>query len=164
MNIAFLYRKWAKRFLEEWHANPSLLGTDSDRHLVQDEIEFVGTYLGFMILDEDSKTNLQRIKHFLSLQTYGNPDKLMKMKFLQGSPAEVFLFAEVTDDIDFADTLGILDFSRMEVYLKDGSNWTMQNAREFIEDVRTDLEFDGYDPVLEFEIRKALLKIKLKIV
>lgn len=64
---------------------------------------------------------------------------------------------------DFADTLGILDYNRIEVYLKDGKNWAGKSAQEFVEEVRSDLEFDGCEPVLEFEIRKALLEIKLTI-
>lgn len=164
-----LYREWVERFLREWEEegrySPAYLPpTDEDfEYLKQEQIEFIGIYLGHMLIDGDSKENLLRIKHFLSMQGATKKDADLTIKFLSGNPVEVYLYANDLDEIDVADVFGIVEFKTMQVYLQNGQIWTQKPAAQFIESVREDLEFDGLKAELHYEFRNNLLEIECKI-
>ena len=166
--VKSLYKKWFKRFQKEWEQpgrySPSFLpSTDEDlEYLKQDQIEFIGIYLGHMLIDGDSKENLLRIKHFLKMQGASNKDSEFEFRFLHGNPREVYLYAKSPDDIDIADIFGITNFQQMQVYMRNSLNWTTIIAEDFLEFVREDIEFDGLEAELNYSFKENLLEIDFK--
>ncbi len=167
--VKSLYKKWFKRFQKEWEQpgrySPSFLpSTDEDlEYLKQDQIEFIGIYLGHMLIDGDSKENLLRIKHFLKMQKAIHTGTDLEIRFLQGNPYEVFVFVYDIDEIDIADVYGICEFKKIYVYRRDGRNWTEKMAEQFVNDVRADLRFDGLIAELQYSYKEHFLEIECKI-
>jgi len=58
------------------------------------------------------------------------------------------------NDVDVADVYGIIGFKKMHVYLKNGMNWNAITIKDFIQEVREDVEFDGMDAQLNAKAEK----------
>lgn len=161
-----LYQEWQERFLQEWEQPhryiPSFLPS-SEQHFREEQIEFIRIYLGHMLIDGESKQNLNRIKNFLKMQGAINKDTEFEFRFLNGNPKEVFLYAQSPDQIDIADIIGITDFQRMHVYMRnDKFDWAAIIAEDFLEFVREDIEFDGIEAELNYRFEGKLLEIDFK--
>src|SRR5208283_5184940 len=67
--VTALYNQWAEEFTKQRRREKRSAHRNEERASVKDQIEFIGSYLGFALLDGESHQNLQRIEWFLSIQT-----------------------------------------------------------------------------------------------
>lgn len=124
--------------------------------------EFLIQYMGHMLLDGDTIENRQRIQRFLALQDKNN-NADYEIHFLNGRLKDVCLYADSLFDLDVADIYGIVGFTKMHVYSRNGLSWSTIMAEDFIQDIRQDVEFDGLTCQTEYEFKGALLKVDCDI-
>jgi len=169
-----LYKKYVKRFLSEWNEEgryePCVLIGDEKKGdgkyndlITDDQIEFIRLYLAHMMIDGDTKHDLEIIRHFLSMQGAKKDDKRMQIRFILGSTPEVYVYVDSLNEIDLADTYGITGFKTMHVYNANKKRWTLKTIRKFIKDVKDDFRFDGYEPKIDFKYKSYLLAINCKM-
>lgn len=71
-----LFNEWAKKYRVECRKKmpyTSIVGKKVS--IINDQIDFIGKYLAFMLLDGNGQNNLKRIKRFLSMQSAQNYKK-----------------------------------------------------------------------------------------
>ncbi|MDP2755322.1 MAG: hypothetical protein Q8P40_13170 [Nitrospirota bacterium] len=68
LKVRRLFKEWAKSFRTDIRKDKFF--TYYERHplFVKEQIEFIQTYLGYMLIDGTTPENLKRIKRFLSMQ------------------------------------------------------------------------------------------------
>jgi len=145
-----LLTKWERRFRAECTKEKPEETVGNAHNLVEDQIDFITQYIGCAILDGTSKQNLDRIKHFLSMQSAQNIGERMELRFIGGSPIETYAFVDSLKDIDIADVFFITKFDSMiACRTKCGKwlNWTKTTAKRFLNEVKKDILFDMPDAV-----------------
>lgn len=162
------YEKYVKRFLSEWKKKesyrPDCYGDDTGddelgEQFVQDQIKFIGQYLGFMLLAGPHQENLNRIQYFLDMQGAIKRQDNIEIRFMNGDPHEVYVYVNFLNDIDLADVYQITFYNDLFVTREGGKKWTKRIEKEFVEEVRSDLEFDGDKVPLSYGIMGKELAI-----
>lgn len=162
------YEKYVKRFLSEWKKEdsyrPDCYGDDtcddeSGEQFVQDQIKFICQYLGFMLLAGPHQENLNRIQYFLDMQGAIKSQDKIEIRFLSGDPHEVYVYVDSLNDIDLADVYQITFYNCLLITREGGKKWTKRIVKEFVEEVRSDLEYDGDEVSLSYEIMDKTLAI-----
>ncbi|MGO9613755.1 MAG: hypothetical protein ACLPX5_12070 [Dissulfurispiraceae bacterium] len=147
-NAERLFREWRKSFLADCAKGKPLsfvyVGDDEtpNSSLVEDQVSFMESYLQHMLLDGTSEDNVRRIAKFLSIQTAHSDRQKMEIRFIGGSPLEVYIFVEELRDADIADIYGITEFDYMDVYLPQGGKWSKKSIKAFIKELEDDFAFD----------------------
>ena len=165
--VAVMYQEYCKRLNADWNKDgsysPTLLYRNAKEIVLFEQVEYIKQYLGHMIIDGDTEDNLNRIKHFLSMQGAINHQNRMEIRFLGIEYNEVFCFIDELNDIDLADSWGICYYEKIHVYLGNDEEWTDKSVKDFIKEVKYDLGFDFINYSLDFEVRGRLLEIECEI-
>jgi len=122
------YEKYVKRFLSEWKKKDSYrpdcyddTGDDeSGEQFVEDQIKFIGQYLGFMLLAGPHQENLNRIQYFLYMQGAIKSEDDIEIRFLYGDPHEVYVYVNFLNDIDLADVYQITFYNSLLITREGG--------------------------------------------
>jgi hypothetical protein len=141
-HIMSLLTKWERIFRSECAKEKPEETIGNAHNLVEDQIDFITQYIGCAILDGTSKQNLDRIKHFLSIQSAQNIGDRMELRFIGGSPIEAYAFVDSLNDIDIADVFFITNFNSIVAYREDMKTWTKKAAKSFLDALKEDLLFD----------------------
>ena len=144
-HVMSLLTKWERRFRLECAKEKPEETIGNTHNLVEDQIDFITQYIGCAILDGTSKETLDRIKHFLSIQSAQNIGDLVELRFTGGSPIEAYAFVDSLKDIDIADVFFITNFDIMIACRKKCDkwiNWTKTTAKQFLNEVKEDILFD----------------------
>lgn len=162
------YVKYIKRFRSEWKKKGSYLpdcygddtGDDeSGEQFVEDQIKFIGQYLGYMLLAGPHQENLNRIEYFLDMQGAIKSEENIEIRFMYGDPHEVYVYVNFLNDIDLADVYLITFYNYLYITREGEKKWTKGIAKKFVEEVRSDLEFDGDKVPLNYDIMGKELMI-----
>lgn len=156
-NVWGLFNKWAKKFRYDFRR------IYDNNLLVKDQIDFMRLYVSHMLLDGTTAQNARRIKRFLSMQKVVNDGTKMELRFIGGSPVEVFVLVEKIRDVDIADIYGITEFQKIYVFKGKNKRWTNKSANEFIEALKRDVEFDYLLAEVDYEFLKNELNITCSI-
>ncbi|MCC6544714.1 MAG: hypothetical protein IT392_09465 [Nitrospirae bacterium] len=160
--VWILFRAWAKKYRADYRKENPITPYNNNK-FIKEQIEFIHLYLAHMLLDGDSPQNLQRIKRLLSMQEAVADDTKLEFRFIGGYPFEVALIADSLNDIDIADTYGITDFERINIYKGKNRRWTKKSVNEMIQDISYDLRFDGLESKFEIEFHGNHLYIECSI-
>lgn len=140
--VMSLLTKWEKRFRAECSRERPAETVVSTRNLVEDQINFVTEYVACAIIDGTSKENLNRIRHFLSMQSGQNIGERIDLRFFGGWPIEAYAYVDSLKDIDIADVFFITNFDSMVAYRKKMKHWTGRTAKHFLNEIKKDILFD----------------------
>lgn len=164
--VWLLYDDYVKRFLTEWAEEGKYLQTcfgdyaygwgelaDAEDEFVETQLEFIREYIAFLLIAGYTKATLDHIRFFLDIQSGKQLNDKMLITFFTSDAREVFAYVYDLNDIDLEDVHAITDFDTMLVYLEDKRKWNAKSAKQFIEEVKADLEDSG---------RKVPLKYKFK--
>lgn len=155
------HEKYVKRFHSEWKKEdsyrPGCYGDDTGEdelgeQFVEYQIKFIGQYLGFMLLAGPHQENLNRIQYFLNMQGAIKSEENIEIRFMNGDPHEVYVYVNSLNDIDLADVYQIIFYNDLFVTREGGKKWTKRIAKDFVEEVLSDLEFDGDEVPLSYGI------------
>lgn len=162
------YEEYIKRFRSEWKKEgsyfPDCYGDDtgddeSGEQFVEDQIKFIGQYLGYMLLAGPHQENLNRIEYFLDMQGAIKSEENTEIRFMYGDPHEVYVYVNFLNDIDLADVYLITFYNDLFITREGEKKWTKRLADKFVEEVRSDLEFDGDKVPLSYGIMGKELMI-----
>jgi len=146
------YSKYIKRFRSDWKKKecfrPECYGDDtsddeSGEQFVEDQIAFIGQYLGYMLLAGPHQQNLDRIRAFLDLQGGIMGQDKMEVCFMNGEPYEVYVYVHTLDDIDLADVHLATGYDTLLIKEAVEWGWTKPRLKQCVEEVREDLEYAG---------------------
>lgn len=164
--VWMLFDEYEERFRSEWNDEGRYLQTcfgdyaygwgeldEVEDEFVEGQLEFIRSYLGFVLTSGYRKATLDHIRFFLDTQSGKNLNDKMLITFFTSDVREVFAYVYDLNDIDLEDVHAITDFDTMLVYLEDNRKWNAKSAKNFIEEVKADLEDSG---------RKVPLKYKFK--
>ncbi|MBI5639263.1 MAG: hypothetical protein HZA17_02450 [Nitrospirae bacterium] len=154
--LIVLLRQWQGEYLDNFG------GIDMRNSSAEDQIEFIREYVGLMMLDGHSTDNLNRIERFLLMQTSGREAE-MQIIFTGGNPDYVYVLIDMLRDIDVADVYAITEFNTIITRSEDHRIWTRKLAKEFIEELRGDLEFDYPAVKLKYNLNKENMTIRCTI-
>lgn len=140
--------KWEERFRAECSIDKPQEDIANTHDIVEDQINFVTQYVACAICDGTSKENLNRIKHFLSMQSAQNVGERIELRFTGGSPIEAYAFVDSLKDIDIADVFFITNFDNMIAYREKMKKWTGRTAKTFLNEVKKDVLFDMSNAVV----------------
>jgi len=165
------YGKYVKRFLSECKKEASYHpechgdeeGDEFGEAFVNDQIEFIRQYLGFLLLAGPHEETLGRIKYFLNLQGMLKDEDEIELRFVGGEPDGVYVYVSCLNDIDLDDVHSITGFHTLLSYREGGKKWTKRTAKSFIEEVRSDLEYDGDEVKLKYTLYENLMDITCEI-
>ena len=169
-----LLTKWERRYRAECAKEKPEENVGNRHNLVEDQIDFITNYLGCAICDTTSKQNLDRIKHFLSMQSAQNVGDRMELRFMRGEPIEAYAYVDSLKDIDIADVFFITNFDYMTAFRQKIRPWTERTAKDFLNAVKKDVLFDMGSAVfssvpddiegnIEFEISFGVDETDLKM-
>jgi hypothetical protein len=152
------YRKWRKKYLASAKKEKPEDADFANDSCIKDQVDFIGEYMGFFALNQ-SPDSIKHAKHFLKMQTTQNNAGRMLFRFIGGSPIEIWLYADSKKDLDIADITSMLNFELIAVSRAKGEPWTRKLANELVEEIKDDLEFDGYEPKMVCDFDKHALEI-----
>ena len=163
-----LFHAWEKAFLAECKENPPepYVGIDGEDNpaLTHDQVMFIQEYVACMIMDASIQEMLERVKRFLSLQTFKNEGKYLELIFTGGCPIEVHLFADSLENVDIATVYYITEFPHLQVYREQDQEWDDKSGQEFVDRVYDDLSFDFCDVSVTYDIPNPhLLQIDCQV-
>ncbi len=139
--VMSLLTKWEKKFRAEY-SRERPAETVANTRLVEDQINFVTEYVACAILDGTSKKNLNRIRHFLTMQSGHNIGERIELRFFGGWPIEAYAYVDSLKDVDIADVFFITNFESMIAYRSKLKNWTGSTAKRFLNEIKKDILFD----------------------
>jgi hypothetical protein len=157
--VAALYNQWAEDFTRQRRSEKRSAHRNEERASVKDQIEFIGSYLGFALLDGESHQNLQRIEWFLSLQTEGLQEDRFQLRFVGGRLNNVVVVIKYLDDIDVENIYDTIGFQEIVVLRGDNQTWTDESAEKFMNGLEDDLSFDGQEVTLWCESEGSKLTV-----
>lgn len=167
--VGVAFEKYVKRFLSDWKKKesfrPECYGDDtsddeSGDQFVQNQIEFIGRYLGFLLLAGPHMENLNRIRAFLDMQRGVKDKDSIEICFMNGQPYEGYVYVYSLNDIDLADAYSITHYDTLLIKREDNQKWTKPLIKQMVEEVRSDLEYDGDKVPLSYHLFKDTLVIE----
>jgi hypothetical protein len=165
MSIVWDYfNKWSNKYVAEFKQQISP-NTDIDdiRYILKDQIDFMQLYIVHMSLGVTATQSLKNVKRLLSMQKVANHGTSMELRFLGGSPKEVFILVERLGDIDIADVYGITEFQEIYIFKGKNKRWTNKSVNETIEAIKDDLDFDGITAKFKYKFSNVNLFITCSI-
>jgi hypothetical protein len=145
--ITSLLKNWEKRFRAECAIKkPEPYGYPAG-NLVEDQINFVTQYVACAIIDGTSDERIEKIEHFLSMQSAQNIGQRFELWFIGGLPCEAYAYVDSLKNIDIADVFFITEFEGMDVYRPKLEEWTKRSGKRFIDEIKKDVLFDFPDAV-----------------
>lgn len=159
-----LFDEYEERFRSEWKEEGRYLHMwfgdfgwgeldEAEDEFVETQLEFIREYIAFLLIAGYHKATLDHIRFFLDIQSGKQLNDKVLITFFTSDAREVFAYVYDLNDIDLEDVHAITDFDTMLVYLEDNRKWNAKSAKNFIEEVKADLEDSG---------RKVPLKYKFK--
>ena len=120
--------KWAEKYLSSVYDDDAgtVYFAGRDQFIREYQLFFISNYAFMMQLGNDL-SQIGRIEKILNHQMPENEDKLMKFRFMGGTPVDVFLSAESLDDVDIADIYGLTAFRSMNIRRNDRKSWTKKD-------------------------------------
>ncbi len=140
--VTSLLTKWEQSFRAECAKEKPDKEVGNAHNLVEDQIDFITNYIGCALCDGTSRQHLDRIKHFLAMQTVQNVGDRMELRFIGGSPIEAYAYVDSLEDIDIADAFFITNFDFMSAYRPKIRPWTARSSKDFFNAVKKDVLFD----------------------
>ena len=160
-----LFLAWVRQYRDECSRTKPFTNASDDETFLEGQIEFIGNYLGFIMIDGPASLNtVERVGRFLSLQTPASVDHMMEIHFVGGAPIEAIVCVESLNDIDVADVHGLIDFDMMFVYKSGRKRWSNKSAEAFIKELEDDLEYDGSRADLKYSFNGSQLVIDCGII
>ncbi len=89
-------------------------------------------------------------------------EDLMELRFIGGSPIEVYVFVRDFGDIDVSDICAITGSTCLIVYQVNNKEWDIQESATFIETFIENFEWDGDKICYSASNRGTFLEIKIK--
>lgn len=165
--IGALFTEWEKRFRAECALEKPEEAVGNKHNLIEDQIDFIAQYIACAILYGTRKDNLDRIRHFLSMQGAQNHGNRMELRFLGGSPIEAFAYLDNLDDIHVADVLFITNCMHILTYRGEMQPWTEATAKRYVSKLRKDVLTDMPNTVISIgqieEIGVSALEISVEL-
>lgn len=159
-----LFLAWVRQYCGECSREMPFTNVCNEETFLEEQIEFVGKYLGFIMIDGPASLNtVERVRRFLSLQTPAPEDHMMEIHFVGGAPIEAIVCVESLNDVDVADVHGLIDFDMMFVYKAGRKRWSNKSAEAFIKELKDDLECDGSRADLKYSFNGSQLVIECTI-
>lgn len=156
--VSRLFSKWKSEFIRNLGDFPI------ENTNFEEQIQFMEEYVDMMMRNGNSRDNLKRIGRFLDMQTSGENDSLMEIRFIGGIPEEVEVVIETLRDVDVADVHALTEFKTMIVpRTVNGEQWRKKEAAEFLDELREDLESDYSTVRLRHKIVKGALKVRFTL-
>lgn len=163
--IAALFTEWEKRFRAECAVERPEEAVGNKHNLIEDQIDFIAQYIACAILDGTKKADLDRIRHFLSMQGAQNHGKRMELRFLGGSPIDAYAYVDTLDDIHIGDVLFITNCIRILTYRNEMRPWT--TAKHYLNKLRKDVLADMPNTIISIspieEIGSRTLEISVEL-
>jgi len=161
--IASLFTEWEKRFRAECAVEGPEEAVGNKHNLIEDQIDFIAQYIACAILDGTRKADLDRIRHFLSMQGAQNHGNRMELRFLGGSPIEAYAYVDTLDDIDIADVLFITNCIHILTYREEMQLWTEATAKRYLSKLRKDVLTDMPNTVISIGPVEKIVERALEI-
>lgn len=132
----------------------------ADMEFVVNHIEFIKNYLDFYLVNGDPSQNIRRVKRFLRMQTFKIQRHLMSFHFMNGKPRDIILYAKLKKDLDIGKIYSLLNFKMIIVQREQEKPWTKAAAKAMVEEIKNDLDFDGFIMMPKYQINRTGLEIE----
>lgn len=145
-SVNALYSSWAEEYCARFKKQRPEARLCLCKIRLNDQLEFIRMYLGFLIIDGKTRSNLNRIKKFLSMQKI-NSNAFYQIHFVGGTPRELIVHVDNMKEIDISDTHSLVGFNTILIVRRD-KPWTRKSRNDMFKAIQYDLEFDGdtFDP------------------
>lgn len=132
-----IYLSWERRYLADCRATMPFMNVSGNGRFLEDQIEFIRMYLGFMLIDGPGwKQTVERVERFLSLQGPVPGKNTVEIHFVGGAPIEVIVCVEDLGDVDVGEVHSLVGFDAMYIYKSGRRRWTRKSADAFIMGLR----------------------------
>lgn len=153
------YVDWAKNYTISF----LLTELTHERTFISDNLEsqlkFFGRYI-FYPYNDGIKYSV--IKNFLNKQTTEKDRSKYYIQLEGGYPTSVMIAVDEIKEIDLADSQSITEYSEINIYNKFNRKWNNTNALKIVNEVKSDLEFDGETVSIKWKIKNNTLMLKIK--
>lgn len=148
--VGAMYSSWSEEYRAAFKKQRPKARLYQYRIKLNDQRKFIQFYLGMLMLDGTSSANLNRIRRFLNMQK-ANSRGVFEIHFVGGAPLDVVVHVDKIQEIDFADTHGLIGFDSIFITRRD-KPWSRKNKNEIYKVIKDDLEFDGdtFEPASVF--------------
>ena len=124
---------------------------------------FMSRYIGFLLMECECDSGMERLRNFLALQTGERPAKY-GVTLLYAYPADFEVFINDIRDFDFEDAYELSVYTWVKIRKLDGRPWKRGETARLARMIQDDIEFDDLlcDP--DGEIVDGSFIINLNIV
>jgi len=156
-NIIKLFKQWAKWYRAEFEEFAAIAPEQ-----VQEQIDFIENYLNAMLMEQPENEKRKWAEQFFEVQKACLDEDTFQLQFMGGLSYGTLYVRDISEP-DLSTVYDLTEFETITIDRGDGKDWTKQDIKAILRDIRDDLEFDFNKVSLKHSLECNALNINCRI-